>query len=126
MDPAITQAVIIMAAELLMCPIIVFIMKRAIGTGLDEMEKRRGRETEQKKNEREMRENDHQLTVAIARSQLIDNYDRCVEKGYYTVDEREVYHELYNAYKKCGGNGILDTLKIKLERMPTEPPTPEK
>lgn len=100
--------------QLVMAPILVAVLKRMFGKWFDKMEANHN-ETRVK----EMAE--HRLTLAMARSQLLDNYERCIEKGYYTVDEREVYHELYEAYHKDGGNGIMDMLAEKLVILPTEP-----
>lgn len=122
MDPAITQALVTMAAELLMCPIIVFLVKLFVNKELGEAKRRKDEAAEWEKEERDRREAEHQLTIAMARTQLLDNYDRCMDKGYYTVDEREVYHLLFEAYSQCNGNGIISTLGKKLEALPTEPP----
>lgn len=100
--------------NLLMFPVLAWFIKRMIGGRLDTFDQRREVAREQASAER-------RLILAMARSQLLENYERCIEKGYYTVDEREVYHELYDAYHKDGGNGIMDALADKLKDMPTEP-----
>ena len=51
---------------------------------------------------------------------LIENYNRCEEKGYYTTDEREVYGKLIEAYRINGGDGVMDQLAPKLRIMPTK------
>lgn len=104
------------AIQLVMAPIIVAILRRTFGKWFDKMEA-----NHDETREKEVAE--HRLTLAMARSQLLENYERCIEKGYYTVDEREVYHELYEAYHKDGGNGIMDMLAEKLKVLPTEPPS---
>ena len=112
---AITQQVIALAVlQLLMFPILAWLVKRMIGSRLDTFDQKRDEAREQAAAER-------RLTLAMARSQLLENYERCMDKGFYTVDEREVYHELYEAYHKDGGNGIMDTLAEKITRLPTEP-----
>ena len=50
------------------------------------------------------------------------NYDRAINKGYYTVTERDVYHELYEAYSEANGNGVISELAEKIVNLPTEPP----
>jgi uncharacterized protein YqfA (UPF0365 family) len=113
---AITQQVIALAAlQLLMCPVIVFLIKRNLGRKLDTMDQKRD-------DAREQAEAERRLTIAMARSQLLENYERCMDKGFYTVDEREVYHELYDAYHKDGGNGIMADLREKIVELPTEQP----
>ena len=112
---AVTPALIAVGIiNLLMFPVIAWFIKRSLGQKLDHMDEKRDEAREQAAAER-------RLTLAMARSQLLENYERCMDKGYYTVDEREVYHELYEAYHKDGGNGIMDTLAIKITRLPTEP-----
>lgn len=101
--------------NLVMFPLLAWLIKRMIGTRLDTFDQKRDEAREQAVAER-------RLTLAMARSQLLDNYERCMEKGYYTVDEREVYHELYEAYHKDGGNGIMTDLRKKIVELPTDPP----
>ena len=103
------------AVNLLSFPLLLWLLKRAIGKKLDHMDEKRDEAREQAEAER-------RLTIAMARSQLLENYERCMDKGFYTVDEREVYHELYDAYHRDGGNGIMDALAEKITRLPTEPP----
>ncbi len=61
------------------------------------------------------------LTLGMARTMLLMNYDRAVSKGCYSVTERDVYHALYEAYKDAGGNGVIDELAEKIVKLPTEP-----
>ena len=113
---AITPALIAVGVvNLLMFPILAWLIKRMIGKRLDIFDQKRDDAREQAVAER-------RLTLAMARSQLLDNYERCMDKGYYTVDEREVYHELYEAYHKDGGNGIMTDLRKKIVELPTDPP----
>ncbi len=113
---AITPALIAVGVvNLLMFPLLLWLLKRAIGQKLDNMDEKRDEAREQAEAER-------RLTIAMARSQLLENYERCMDKGFYTVDEREVYHELYDAYHKDGGNGIMTDLREKIVELPTEPP----
>ena len=58
----------------------------------------------------EQREAERTIILAMSRTMLLDNYEKCVDKGYYTLDEREVYHKLYEAYKSDGGNSIIDEI----------------
>ena len=62
------------------------------------------------------------LTVGMARTMLLNNYEKCIEKGYYSVSEREVYHKLYKAYTGAKQNGIIDEIAEKIVDLPTEPP----
>lgn len=72
---------------------------------------------------RKERENDMDLlTIGMARTMLLNNYEKCIEKGYYSVSEREVYHKLYKAYSGAKQNGIIDEIAEKIVDLPTEPP----
>ena len=55
------------------------------------------------------------------RSRLLDFFERCIEKGYYTIEERDVYHPLYECYKSepFNGNGVIDDLHNQLVGLPT-------
>lgn len=58
------------------------------------------------------------MNLGMARSMLITNYERCVAKGMYTTDEKEVYHELYEAYEQAGGNGIMKDIRDRILELP--------
>lgn len=63
-----------------------------------------------------------ELQLAMARLMLLDEYKKCIRRGYYDIDERTVYHEMYVAYKDKGGNGIIDDIQAKIITLPTELP----
>ena len=58
------------------------------------------------------------MSLGMARSMLIQNYEKCISKGIYTVDEQEVYHELYEAYIAAGGNGVIKNIRDKIIELP--------
>ena len=60
------------------------------------------------------------LTLGMARTMLLDNYYRCVDKGTYTVTQRDVYHQLFKAYIGAGGDGVIDDLAEKIVNLPTQ------
>ena len=73
------------------------------------------------RNEREKKEEaKDELILGMARVMLIENYNRCEEKGFYTTDEREVYGKLFEAYRINGGDGVIDQLAPKLRNLPTK------
>lgn len=84
-------------------------------------EREKKEEAEVRKRESEDQSRD-QLTLGMARTMLLSNYDRAVDKGFYTVTERDVYHELFEAYVGAGGNGVIRELAEKIVDLPTEPP----
>ena len=90
--------------------IILFVLK----SNLSELKKYR-KEREQKEKAKD------DLILGMARVMLIENYNRCEEKGYYTTDEREVYRKLFDAYQTNGGDGVIDQLAPKLRNLPTKP-----
>ena len=59
------------------------------------------------------------LDLCMARIMLLDHYFRCVSQGYYSVEERDVYHQLFLAYKAAGGNGVIDDIAEKIVKLPT-------
>ena len=69
------------------------------------------------KAEKEKAKND--LMLGMSRVMLLENYRECETKGYYSMEDREVYGNLFAAYKAAGGNGIIEQLGIKLREMPT-------
>lgn len=57
---------------------------------------------------------------AMIRDRLLDAYDKCMEKGYYTKEERETYGELFKCYesKPFDGNGVMHQLQPKIQALP--------
>jgi len=45
-----------------------------------------------------------------------------MEKGFYSIEEREVYHKLYEAYREDNGNGIIEEIAPRIRALPMEPP----
>lgn len=60
-----------------------------------------------------------ELVLGIARVMLLANYRDCEKKGFYSMEDREVYGKLFAAYKVAGGDGIIDQLAPKLREMAT-------
>lgn len=72
------------------------------------------------RNEREIKEQaKDELVLGMARVMLLENYRSCEKKGYYSMEDREVYGKLFNAYRSSGGDGIIDQLAPKLRDMAT-------
>jgi biopolymer transport protein ExbB/TolQ len=83
-------------------------------------------EEAQKKEEKLKQEKEDSALLAIMRTMLKDNADKCFEKGFYSVEEREIYSALYKAYKEYGGNGVIDEMGNRLRPLPYETPTDKK
>ena len=60
-----------------------------------------------------------ELVLGIARVMLLENYRDCEKKGFYSMEDREVYGKLFAAYRASGGDGIIDQLAPKLREMAT-------
>ena len=126
MDSALRAVIITGIVEMLMVPVIVYLIKRAIGKRLDHFDAKREEarieraEIERKKVEQ--REAERTIILAMSRTMLLDNYEKCIDKGFYSLEEREVYHKLYEAYKSDGGNSIIDEIAPRIRRLPIEPP----
>lgn len=74
------------------------------------------------RSEREAKEKaKDELVLGIARSMLLENYRDCEKKGFYSMEDREVYGKLFTAYRASGGDGIIDQLAPKLREMATSP-----
>lgn len=125
MDPITVTTIAVFVAELIAAPIIVGIIGRKLNKFDQRREEARHERAEEKRHEREQRQREHDLMLAMSRTMLLDNYENCMDKGYYSVEEREIYHELASVYGMCGGNGVIKTLGEKLRQLPTEPPEDE-
>lgn len=120
------QVLITGGIELLMVPVIVYLLKRILGKRLDSFDAKRDvARMELAESERvahEQRVAERSIVLAIARTMLLNNYERCMDKGYYTLEEREVYSKLYKSYKDDSGNGVIDAIAPRIRELPTEPP----
>lgn len=58
--------------------------------------------------------------MGILRERLVENYNRCQEKGYYSKEEREVYGKMYECYTQdpFNGNGVIHQLQPVMQNMP--------
>jgi len=57
---------------------------------------------------------------AMIRDRLLEAYERCTTKGYYTIEERETYGKLYECYhsQPFEGNGVMQQLREKMLELP--------
>lgn len=122
LDPVVIQVVI----DVLALPIMIFVFEKLIGARLDKFdhkrEEARHARAESDRKAVEQREAERTIILAMSRTMLLDNYEKCINKGCYTVEEREVYHKLYEAYKSDGGNSVIDEIAPRIRRLPLEPP----
>ena len=61
-----------------------------------------------------------QSLTGILRERLLDNYHQCIEKGYYTKEEREVYGEMFKCYTQApfNGKGVMHDLQPIMKALP--------
>jgi chromosome segregation ATPase len=60
---------------------------------------------------------------SLMRERLLDVYNKCVKKGFYSKEEREVYKPLYECYTSdpFRGNGVMKDLHHIMVRLPMSP-----
>ena len=126
MDPALKTVIITGIVEMLAVPVVVYLVKRAIGKRLDHFDEKRDEariaQAEAERKAVEQREAERTIILAMSRTMLLNNWEKCIEKGYYTIEEREVYHRLYEAYRDDNGNGIIEEIAPRIRALPMEPP----
>jgi len=121
-EPITPTLIAVGCVNLLAFPLLLWYIKRHLERFDGKREEAR---TEQAKAEREAierHEAEHTIVLAIARTMLLDNYEKCVNKGFYSVEERDVYSKLYESYKLDHGNGVIDAIAKRIRELPTEPP----
>lgn len=82
--------------------------------------------TEREEREREIelkQQAKDDLLLGMARVTLLETYQKCEEKGYYSLEDREVYGKLFEAYVTNGGDGVIDQIAPKIRALPTTPPS---
>ena len=110
MTPGEIIAIVVSALVTVITGVVLFILKGYIA----DLKKYRS-EREQKEAAKD------ELILGMARVMLLENFEKCEAKGYYSMSDKEVYGKLFRAYQASGGNGIIDDLGEKLRAMPTRP-----
>ena len=120
---AITPALFAVGAvNLVMFPLLVWFIKRYLERFDGKRDMARAEQAEAERKAVEQRDAERSIVLAIARTMLLNNWERCIDKGYYTVEEREVYHKLWVSYAQDGGNGIIEEIAPRIRALPMEPP----
>lgn len=120
---AITPALIAVGVvNLVAFPLLLWYIKRKLEKFDGKREKARVAQADAERNAAKQREAERVIILAMSRTMLLNNYEKCVDKGYYSLEEREVYHKLYEAYKDDGGNSVIDEIAPRIRRLPIEPP----
>ena len=118
-----TNLIAVGAVNLLMFPLILWYIKRRLERFDNKREMARIERAEAERVAVKQREAERVIILAMSRTMLLDNYEKCIKKGCYTVEEREVYRKLYDAYKSDGGNSVIDEIAPRIRQLPMEPPT---
>jgi len=123
MESTITPAFFAMGiVNLLAFPLLLWYIKRHLERFDGKREQARLEQAKAEREAMERREAERVIILAMSRTMLLNNYEKCMDKGYYTLEEREVYHKLYEAYKSDGGNSIIDEIAPRIRALPMEPP----
>jgi hypothetical protein len=110
------------AMNLVAFPLLLWFIKRQLERFDGKREEARLERAEAEQKKIEQREAERTIILAMSRTMLLNNYEKCMSKGCYTVEEREVYHKLYEAYKSDGGNSVIDDIAPRIRKLPIEKP----
>ena len=120
---ALTPALFVAGAvNIVAFPLLFWFIKRQLEHFDGKRDDARTEQAEAERNAAKQREAERSIVLAIARTMLLNNWERCIDKGYYTVEEREVYHKLWVSYAQDGGNGIIEEIAPRIRALPMEPP----
>lgn len=57
---------------------------------------------------------------------LYEQYKRYVKQGYITIEDLEIFESNYQAYHNLGKNGVMDSKRDEILRLPSQPPQQRK
>lgn len=57
---------------------------------------------------------------AILRDRLYSEYNRLIDQGYATYDEKENFENMYKNYHSLGSNGVMDHIREEVTELPTK------
>lgn len=110
------------AVNLIAFPLLLWLIKHKLEKFDGKREEARIAQAEAERRKTEQREAERDIILAIARTMLLDNWEKCMDKGWYSVEEREVYHKLWVSYAQDGGNGVIEEIAPRIRALPMEPP----
>ena len=61
---------------------------------------------------------------ALLRAQMINDYNRYLEKGYAPIYAKQNFENCWLQYDRLGKNGVMQDIHNKFLQLPTEPPRP--
>jgi len=121
-EPITPTLIAVGCVNLLAFPLLLWYIKRHLEKFDGKREEARIEQAKAEREAIERREAERVIILAMSRTMLLNNYEKCMDKGYYTLEEREVYHKLYEAYREDNGNGIIEELAPRIRALPMEPP----
>ena len=57
---------------------------------------------------------------ALLRAQMINDYNRYVEKGFAPIYARENFEKVWKQYEALGENGVMEDIRKKFFALPTK------
>lgn len=57
---------------------------------------------------------------ALLRNEMIETYNKWIEKGFASIYARESFENCYVQYHSLGANGVMDDIHEKFMALPTE------
>ena len=93
---------------------------------------RRDKETSQYRRDREERQREKitkqqqengwvaDAIRSLLRLELVRTYKHIKIQGYYPLEEREVFHPIFQAYKNLNGDGIIDRMADEVVEYPID------
>ncbi|PKM69189.1 MAG: hypothetical protein CVU95_00990 [Firmicutes bacterium HGW-Firmicutes-2] len=73
------------------------------------------------RNDRIRHQQDHEMLkigmTQLLKSQILDIYNRSIEKGHVGEHEKDVANDLYKSYESMGGNGYMKQVMEKIGRL---------
>ena len=120
---AITPALFVAGAiNIVAFPLLFWFIKRQLEHFDGKRDDARTEQAEAERKAAKQRDAERVIILAMSRTMLLNNYEKCVDKGYYSLEEREVYHKLYEAYRDDNGNGVIEEIAPRIRALPMEMP----
>lgn len=124
---AITPALIAVGClNLLMFPVLAFLIKRYLGQKLDTYDEKRERARKEAENAREesrlWRKAMERGMRSMLRAELISEHAKWTDLGYCPTDPRGHVTRCHQAYNDLGGNSFGDDLYEQVSALPLYPP----
>lgn len=94
-----------------------FVLQSVIKENKQLKEDQKRKDKERKQREVERMEAIENGVVCLLRKELIADHEKWMQRGYITPKALENGLLMYEAYKKLGGNGMIDNMKVEIEEL---------